>query len=119
MANHIVTIHKHGADPSRVPVVSGDTVTFTAEANAPSILCMSPQTAGIFSSFNLPAGASLTVTLGAVPNGNYCVVVQASGWPCPTELDCPAGGSEAVLLIRGADGSFPGPGDTTGGGGGA
>jgi hypothetical protein len=120
MANHAITIHKvpgsRGVDTPAVPIRSGDTVTFTAEPDAPSILCLSPQTAGIISpapvstSIDVYGGASVSFTLGDVAPGNYCVVVQSHGWPCPGKISCEFGGSESVLLIRSAHGSdYPGP----------
>jgi len=122
MANHAVSIHRipgsRGVDIPSVPILSGDTVTFTAEANAPSILCLSAQTAAIVSpaplstTIEVPGGTSVTLTLGDVSPGKYGIVVQAHGWPCPGEISSESGGSEAVLLIHSADGSsFPGQGD--------
>jgi len=128
MADHAVSIHRipgsRGVDTPSVPLASGDSITFTAEANAPSILCLSSETAGIVSptplstSIEVPSGASVTLTVGDVSPGKYGIVVQAHGWPCPGEISSQSGGSEAVLLIHSADGAaFPGQGDNPPGSG--
>jgi len=93
-------------------------LTFVAQPEAASILCLSASTAGIISpkpvstSIEVAAEASVTLSLGRVASGNYCIVVQAHGWPCPGEISCDPGGSEAVLRISGAHADFPGQGDT-------
>ena len=123
MAIHKIDISKAG--PSRIPLpvqaelAAGDTITFVAGKGADSVLCFEAHTLSILTprpataNVDLSGGASLSFQVGAVTPGNYCVVLQAHGWPPPTNIDPGVGGATALLKLKKADGhDFPDPPDS-------
>lgn len=123
MAIHKIDIHKAG--PGRIPsptqaeLAPGDTITFVAGKGADSVLCFEAQTLSILTpapataNVELAAEASLSFAVGAVTPGNYCVVLQAQGWPPPTNIPVGVAGPTAVLKLKKADGvDFPDPPDS-------
>jgi hypothetical protein len=98
-----------------VPVVSGATLTFTADAASDSSLYFSQSSSSILtpppeSPVSLPAGASVTYTFGAPTGQAYGVIVQAPEVSAPTEFDLGPPADPPLLVIqRGEGSSFPGP----------
>jgi hypothetical protein len=91
------------ANTKRVPIASGDTISFTSAVAA--ALCMSSQTAQALS---MPAtstrvevtpkkGASFT--FGSPPPGEYWIMVTAPKHHCEREIKDYLGGTAAVLRI--------------------
>jgi hypothetical protein len=122
MSNHVITIHAAGvsrrADISEIQLQSGDNLVFKTEAGAASILCLgtainqviSPTPAS--SNVELAGGSSVSFVVGNVAAGNYCILLQAHGWPCPTRIQCDTKGDGAHLSIRSArSADFPEPQD--------
>jgi hypothetical protein len=118
MAQYNITIHAAGpmrkADVSEIQIQTGDTLSITAQAGAATILCLGGGTAaltGSASTIELAAGATVTLTLGAVSPGSYCIVLQAHGWPVPTNIDCGVAASTTLTIRSAAKSDFPGPDD--------
>src|SRR3954466_15652863 len=112
------------ADTPEIAIHTGDTLTFQADPGAASIVCLGDAVAGIISpppasrNIEVAGGASVSFALGNVAPGNYCIVLQAHGWPPPTSISCGSGGDGAKLTIRPADkGTYTGPDDMPVGGG--
>ncbi len=98
-----------------VAVVSGDTVTFTADSGADSNLYFSQSAGAILtpspgSPLSLASGASASYTFGAPSGQAYGVVVQAPEASAPSDFDFGPPADPPVLVIQPGQGSsFPGP----------
>jgi hypothetical protein len=97
------------------PIAAGDQVTITAAHDAASILCFSADAAGLLSASNrveLAGGASVSYTVGSPAALEYVILVQAHGWPVPSEVPAGKSSDSAKLVLRDASGKdFPGPDD--------
>ena len=90
-----------------VSIVPGDRVTFFADPDTQTNLCMTGDTAAILSpqpnlTVMIAPGGSTTFRFSAATPGNYCILSQGPDWPYPDTIDC-GSGSSAILAIR------PGP----------
>ena len=97
------------------PIASGDQVTITAAHDAASVLCFSADAAGLLSAASrveLAGGASVSYTVGSPEAREYVILVQAHGWPVPSEVPAGKSSDSAKLVFRDASGKdFPGPDD--------
>jgi hypothetical protein len=92
-------------DKSSVPIVTGDSVTFYADPDAQTNLCMTSDTAAILSptpdvTVMIAPGDSVSFQFASAGPGFYCILAQSADWPYPDQIDCGSAGSAAVLLIR-------------------
>jgi hypothetical protein len=103
-----------------VPVVSGDTVSFSASDGGPIVLFFSPQAATILSptparAFALPAGGKANFTFASSEAGAYSVFFAADASSGPS--DFPTQISKDLVLELGAlvepAPTFSGPHDNT------
>jgi hypothetical protein len=98
-----------------VAVVSGDTVTLTADSDADSSLYFSQSAAAILtpspeSPVSLASGASVSYTFGSPSGLAYGVIVQAPEVSGPTNFDFGPPADPPTLVIQPGEGSsFPGP----------
>lgn len=102
---------------SAVPIVPSDSITFYADPDTQTNLCMTGDTAAILSphpglTIMIPPGDLATFQFSAGAPGDYCILTQGPDWPYPDTIDCGAGGSRAVLAIRpGPPPKYSGPDD--------
>ena len=92
------------ATPENIPLSNGDTLTFSAEDDAATLLCFSPDTAAVLTpspgaSVSIQAGSSVSFTVGAVANAIYCSIVLPAGSVPPESFDCGAGAESGATLI--------------------
>jgi len=78
--------------PTTVPISAGQTVTFTADADAGCTLYFSDGSTTVFtpeapSTIDIPGGSSESLTFGDA-DGPACVLVLASGTAAPSIIDC-------------------------------
>jgi len=121
MPNTAVRISQQGdvfvPDVSSVAIVAGDSVTFFADPDTQTNLCVTSATAAILSpqpdlTMMIAPGGSTTFEFLAAAPGNYCIVTQAPDWPYPTSISCGSGGSSPVLSIQpGQPPNYSGPDD--------
>jgi hypothetical protein len=91
-------------DKSSVPVVEGDSVTFFADPNTQTNLCMSPETAAILSpqpdlTVMIAPGESVSFQFSSGAAGAYCILTQGPDWPYPTAIDCGTGATNSAVLM--------------------
>lgn len=104
---------------SAVSIVTGDSVTFFADPDTQTNLCMAGGTAAILSpqpnlTVAIAPGGSITLQFSAATPGSYSILAQGPDWPYPDTIDCGAGGSSAMLAIcPGAPPKYSGPDDDT------
>ena len=119
MANTNVTITVEGdkfvPGPSIVSVIPGDTVTFHADRDLETSLCMPARTAAIFSPqpelrVNIPAGKSVTYAFAAGASGTHWMVSQAPDFPPPAGIPATSEGN-FLEIYSGDPTNYPGPGD--------
>ncbi|MFZ0591976.1 MAG: hypothetical protein WAM39_16040 [Bryobacteraceae bacterium] len=109
------------ATPDSIPLAKGDTLTFSTDTDAPTLLCFAPETVEILSpspggQVSIAAGASVSFTVGPVANATYCSAVAASDAAPPDSFDCKGmAQSGPTLVIRtGGMQTFSGPNWQTG-----
>ena len=115
MANHNIAIHKAGPEripePAQVALVAGDTVTFVTSPGADSILCFEAHTLAVLTpppataTLEVAGGTSTSFEIGPVESRDYVIVLQAPGWPIPTDIDGGSTGGAATLKLKKADGT--------------
>jgi hypothetical protein len=116
MANTIINITERIGllipEPSSVPVVVGDSITFQAGEDTPVQVCINPGAAALLNapaSVQIAAGESATFTFSSSAPGNYGIALQHPDQPAPSSIRGPGG---AVLGIMPAGkGSSPVPPD--------
>jgi hypothetical protein len=105
------------AEPYEVLIVEGDTVEFSSQVGAGTILSLTPETAGVLSpkpatlQVEIAAGASITFTFLKPASLPYCCQVLAEGVQA-APFTCPPPGDDPILTILASEGR--GPGDKTG-----
>lgn len=92
------------ATPETIPLSNGDTLTFSTEDDAATLLCFSPNTAAVLTplpgaSVSIQAGSSVSFTVAGAANGTYCSVVLPAGSAPPETFDCGAGAESGATLI--------------------
>jgi hypothetical protein len=118
MANTDVRITQEGdefvPDISSVPIVAGDTVTFLADPDSDTELCMKTETAAILSptpalTVSIPAGESTQFTFAAADPGYYCVLTQSPDWPYPDPFSCASDIGRVLAIQPGTPPNYSGP----------
>ena len=97
-----------------VPIVSGDSVSFTAGGDADWLLYFSTATASILtptpaSPVSLAAGATVTYTFAKPGSAAYGLVVQSPDLGAPSSYDFAAATPPALVIQAGGGLPFPGP----------
>lgn len=99
----------------KITVISADSVTFTVEEGANSILFFTPETASILSPepgarVELGFGQKLTYTFAGSAAGTFGVITQAPEDPAPESFDFGKASDPPILVIQPGSGvPFPGP----------
>jgi len=104
MSTTIVVKTRNGqlvAEDFTVPVIAGDTVTFTADGGV-AFLCFADETSAILdpspdNPTELAAGSSATWTFASASPGTYPVIVVGSEDEVPVVID--AEGASAPILV--------------------
>jgi hypothetical protein len=104
---------------SPVNIVVGDTITFTVEQDADSVLYFAPDTATILTPspeapVNLAAGQELIYTFAVATPGSYGVITEGPEDPPPSNYTFSSPSNPPVLVIQpGQAIGFSGPSNTT------
>ena len=106
-------------DKTWAPLATDDTVTFYADQDVETALCIGAPASAVLSPdpgarVTIPAGGSTTFQISSAEPGNYCILTQSADWPCPTTIDC--GNSAPAAGLRIAANTVPpfaGPEDDT------
>jgi len=99
----------------KVAITLSDTLTFSVENGADSVLYFSPDTAPILSPrpdsrVSLASGKTLIYKFAAAAPGSYGVITQAPEDPAPKSYDFGVATNPPVLAIQPGQGlDFPGP----------
>lgn len=117
MSKTVVAIVGDGAyraaEPFQVLIVNGDTIEFSSQVNAETILSLSPETAGILSpkpsslQVEIAAGTSVSFTFLQPASIPYCCQLVAEAVQ-PAPFNCPPPGDDPILTILSSEGRGPG-----------
>ena len=100
---------------SQVTITAGDSVTFSVQDGADSVLYFSPHTASIISPkpgtrVSLAFGQKLVYTFAAARSGAYGVFIEAPGDPAPANFEFGKPTEPPVLVVKTGRGiNFGGP----------
>lgn len=123
MANTDVKIGLQGElfvpDVFAVNISPGDSITFYADPDLATSLCMQARTAAILSprpelTVTIAAGQSVQFHFEAAEPGLYCILTLSADWPYPSRISC---GSEPATILKIKPGPmqvWSGPQDATG-----
>ncbi len=105
------------AEPYEVLIVEGDTIEFSSQISAGTILSLTAETAGVLSpkpaspQLAIAGGASVTFTFLKPASLSYCCQVLAEGVQA-VPINCPPPGDDPILTILASEARSPG--DRTG-----